>query len=351
MSRINSITICLLLFCGSAFAQSHFVALGDSRTAPSNGTEWPVQVMELSWFKDKGTMHNCAVSGSKVEDMASLYVTCVRQWRPSVTGVPAYLFMPDAGINSIHADESVATIIAQLESLWTTAKADGFIVVAGTVPPNANDAPVLQRRRQDLNEAITKSLIPYRTVPTAQQLPSGDDEEVFIDGLHQTTFGKSLIARAVNATMEGEPLIAGNDAKGGDFQAGRIGVGGKPEILLHVRGGKEELARFESVGDEAGWTTTLNYTTGASMLYGTENSQGGQIFSNSSPNAGVIGSGAGSAPLELGAAGMIKMRVRADGNVQVLGAGRGIMLKSPDGSQCKLLTIDNSGALNLGACP
>ncbi len=32
-----------------------------------------------------------------------------------------------------------------------------------------------------------------------------------------------------------------------------------------------------------------------------------------------------------------------DGDIYVSSAGRGIILKSPDGSVCKKLTIDNSG--------
>ncbi|MEO6390571.1 MAG: hypothetical protein ABIP75_01890, partial [Pyrinomonadaceae bacterium] len=39
------------------------------------------------------------------------------------------------------------------------------------------------------------------------------------------------------------------------------------------------------------------------------------------------------------------------GNILIGSPGQGIILKSPDGSTCKLLSIDNAGAMVLAAAP
>jgi len=63
----------------------------------------------------------------------------------------------------------------------------------------------------------------------------------------------------------------------------------------------------------------------------------------SEPNAGNVGIGTTAPVAKLDVAGMI--RVSGAGNVQITGAGNGIVAKSPDGTQCKTIGIDNTGSL------
>jgi hypothetical protein len=55
--------------------------------------------------------------------------------------------------------------------------------------------------------------------------------------------------------------------------------------------------------------------------------------------------------MEIAAAGEVKVRIRHDSDFEVVKPGKGVRLWSPNGSVCKLLTIDNSGTLILSTCP
>lgn len=331
---------------------------GDSRSTTyghSTGEDWPAQFVILQWASGSSvTKIICAVSGATVDDMLDQYDTCVHPSRPSVTGKDGFMFCPDCAINSLHTGESPASIMAKLETLYAKAHADGIKVIAGTVPPNANDGDVLQKNRQRLNQLIGQSLTPDWKVPLAEITPNMGDAAISSDGLHFLAMPEVLRARAVNAIMMGEPVLIADDSIQsihGTKQLGSLSIGGTATHLLDVHGA-DGMVNIQSSGNNAGWFVAQNPDDGSSAVFGIAHGASSNYpFLGNTPGAGVFGSGASGLPMEIAAAGEVMTRIRSDGNLEVVKAGKGLRLWSPNGSVCRILTIDNSGALTVSACP
>ena len=179
-----------------------FIFDGDSIStdnAGGAGLGWPVQLMASPTFSGKGTKYNFATSSSVVSGMVTRYGESVLALRPALnSGRPAYLFVL-CGTNDMRTT-TAATLISDLESYWTTAKADGFTVVAMTVMP-ANFDVLDEVKRQAVNNGIRRSNTWDYLIDASSVLPNKYDTNVYGDGLHPTAAGNRIIAREAEAVF------------------------------------------------------------------------------------------------------------------------------------------------------
>jgi len=107
-----------------------YVFDGDSRTATPG---WPEYAMTNLFFAGRASLWtNLAVSGTSIGSGTNHYATIVHALRP-MHGENAYLF--DAfGINDLLVFDAVSAFSIKT-SYWQTARADGFKVIALTIPP------------------------------------------------------------------------------------------------------------------------------------------------------------------------------------------------------------------------
>jgi len=118
-----------------------YVFEGDSMTAPGAssgslilaGEDYPAQLMTLSNFTGTGTAYNQAIGGQPISTLLTQYAAQVYPHRPAAEGVAkTYLFLWTFNNDYDSRDESA--IWSDWESYVTTARADGFTIVALTVP-------------------------------------------------------------------------------------------------------------------------------------------------------------------------------------------------------------------------
>lgn len=178
---------------------------GDSITtavspASGVGNDWPTRLMALELFSGRSlTSYNVATNSATLANITSEYNSQVYPQRPSANGGrAAYLFVW-IGANDFGTIPA-ATWLASWESYITTAKADGFIVVAFTVMRQSGSTPVAEANRQAYNFGIINSSTPDYLVDTANLLPNPYNAN-FIDGVHPTASTNRKIPRLVQSSM------------------------------------------------------------------------------------------------------------------------------------------------------
>jgi lysophospholipase L1-like esterase len=185
-------------------ASSNFVFEGDSITAGlglAAGQDWPSQAMLGTWFAGRGVKTNNAVSGNKTADIIARYPASDHPLSPAVTGNPGYFFVL-AGINDIvNTTDSAATILARLQSIWSTAAADGYKVVAATITPMQGLTAAQEATRQAINLSIRTSSSWNYLLDFDPLLPDPSDTNLYQDGLHPTAAGAVLLGRTAANLM------------------------------------------------------------------------------------------------------------------------------------------------------
>jgi hypothetical protein len=180
-----------------------FVFVGDSITAGAGGqtdTAWSTTIQTLSNFTGRGTFTNKAVSGYKKADMVADYAAEVEPLKPGA-GETVYL-LGMIGINDVASSSlttaNVATWFAELETYWTTAKADGFKIVWSTMTTRNGIEPVINT----VSRLMLASDIPDIIIDGNQLLPNAKDTRYYSgDKLHLTELGGRILAEAINDKM------------------------------------------------------------------------------------------------------------------------------------------------------
>ena len=213
-------------------SSQNYVFEGDSLTAGNAlpaGQDYPTAAMLLSWFSGHGTKYNVAIGGSKLEDLISRYTANVYPRRPTGSINYSYLFV-GIGTNNYHLIgtgsgnyASVTAFMTALEAYWAQAKADGFKVVAMTIPTDGNGAgtfDIYETYRLQINALIMASNTPDYKYDLASRFPDNYNSTFFIsDHVHLTYLSNQLWAIDLNNQM-----IAG-----GSFPAQRV-----PSILPYT---------------------------------------------------------------------------------------------------------------------
>lgn len=210
---------------------ARFVMEGDSITNPNlvanpTQTSWVPYAQTLANFEGR-TVNNVAVSGSTYTTMIARYAASVYPLRPT-GGETVYLVTM---IGSNDGGTSSATWIAALESYWTTAKADGFTVVAITTPINTANANTL-----NFAAAVRGSAVPNIIVDIGKVFRNSTDTALWlVDNLHPTALGAKLIAEEVNRTLGAKATNPGLLPM--SFASNGIGVGTMfPRAQAHLVG-------------------------------------------------------------------------------------------------------------------
>lgn len=131
-----------------------------------------------------------ALDGSTTADVVARYAASVFPRRPAAIGSSQTFLFVFIGTNDY--TQAAATTFAALEAYWTTAKADGFTVVAFTIPISFRPGNTPQ-----LNRLILKSTVPDYLVDLASLWNTEQDNTVFSDQLHPTALGHQMIARKI----------------------------------------------------------------------------------------------------------------------------------------------------------
>lgn len=186
----------------------NLIAEGDSITAqqPSPAGSYDNVLVGLSAFDGKATRHNVALNGDTLvadggnPGITSEYPSQVAIYKPSITGIPAILFVRIGSNDLINAGSgfNVTTFMANLEAYWAQAKADGFTVVAFTITPRM-DYPATEPFRLAVNKLIRKSTTWDHLIDPALMFPDWTDTDLYSDGVHPTSKANVLLAKSINA--------------------------------------------------------------------------------------------------------------------------------------------------------
>lgn len=206
-------------FGGPAAAQ-YFMFEGDSLTATdTTGDEqpdWNTRVMLLDQFAGRGTRLNLAENGGVITDIAGRYTTYAYPYRPGQNGVEqAWIFLWIGTNDAITASISeVTTVYNTWKSSWdsymTTARADGFKLVAFTI--TGRDYSTDPGDGEDGFEMVRTLMNDYIRgagrgkydvlIDVAQWMPDNTDQTFFMgDNLHMRSGGRQYVADIVNAQM------------------------------------------------------------------------------------------------------------------------------------------------------
>lgn len=131
-----------------------------------------------------------AVDGTTIAILTARYAAQVFPLRPAANGGRKTFLSVFIGTNDYQT--AAAGNFTALEAYWTQAKADGFTVIAWTIPISFRPGTTPQ-----LNQLILKSIVPDLLIDAAQLWFNETDATVFQDQLHPTTRGHAMLARMV----------------------------------------------------------------------------------------------------------------------------------------------------------
>lgn len=113
-------------------APFNVVVDGDSLSNTDAGLDWPALLMEMSQFDGAATLTNLATSGQALSHVVARYTSTVAAMAPNTTGVPGWYFVW-VGANDIVGQPDVAALNTAMDSLLTTARADGWKICLFTL--------------------------------------------------------------------------------------------------------------------------------------------------------------------------------------------------------------------------
>ena len=186
----------------------YLVAEGDSMTAsggtPGGVNAWPYLLTTSARYSPATTtLINAATSGETAATMVGQYTAQVYPYRPAAAADPSYFFLY-AGTNDLGAGTTAATIYGYLTSLWASARADGFRVVAFTISScydfNGNPGQV---QLPALNALIRSdpSLYDHLVEPDVYFPTPGDSTYYNGDGIHFNSTATAILAGHINRIL------------------------------------------------------------------------------------------------------------------------------------------------------
>ena len=154
--------------------------------------------------------------------MIGEYATQIHPLVPTKKSDDAYLFI-FAGTNDLYYGNNASTIYSNLITEWDNAKADGFKVIAFTIPPRSgvyilNSSQ--EGNRTVLNNLIidNSSLYDYLVRPDLL-FPDSTNLTYYSDGLHLTEYASNLLADYIAHNFFSNPYNILN------YKNGNIGMG------------------------------------------------------------------------------------------------------------------------------
>lgn len=175
--------------------------LGDSIVNQALPT-WPDYLATAyPYFATSTATVNYGISGERASLMVTNYATEAHVNRPTGSTDEGWFFL-HAGGNDISDGVSAATVYGYLKSLWASARADGYTVIALTVLPRASWGSGSQGIVDTLNASIVGDPTLYDYLVRADLvLPTPSNTLWYYDTTHPTVLGSQLIAAAVAAVL------------------------------------------------------------------------------------------------------------------------------------------------------
>jgi lysophospholipase L1-like esterase len=176
---------------------------GDSRSTGSGVGTWPTLLGSIKPF-DLATVTSVAVSGAKSGDRVSDFSVDVNPLAPGSDERGLYMCL--VGVNDVFqisgSVESPREIYENLVTLWTSAKALGFEVVAFTLPQHSFAAAGIteaEQRQEELNRLILADTENYDfLVPLHKLMPEETTYGIVGDNyIHFDSAGNQFIADQV----------------------------------------------------------------------------------------------------------------------------------------------------------
>ena len=183
---------------------STIVCEGDSLTDVAGPTGpsgiWPLQLLSYLPELRAASYANVATSGEKAQQMQYEYATQGHLYAPKPGQLGLFTLL--AGTNDIGAGTSGSTTFTYLQYIWAAARADGFRVMAFTVPQNASCAAsgTLEIQRQALNSLILSATSNWDYCVDIDKILTYTDMS---DNTHPTVTGNGKIAGLVAQVLQG----------------------------------------------------------------------------------------------------------------------------------------------------
>ncbi len=190
---------------------------------------WPHQFSQEPFALNHGSVINYGIAGATSATLDADYATDIHPSSPAVTGNPGFLFL-HTGANDFIAGLSLATVEANLQTLWADAHVDGWTVVQYTDLPwggfgTSEQAGLLfqaQLNQWIIGQSHTSSSATGeywdKLIDVAQPLNNPFDANMVIqsgaDNFHNTDAGNKVAADFTNQAMgvQGSQFTAINGA-------------------------------------------------------------------------------------------------------------------------------------------
>lgn len=237
-----------------------------------------------------GTMlyRNFGVIGEETPTAIALYNSKAHLIAPTGVNQSGYYFVQMC-TNDVNNGRSAADCYTNLKSLWASGRADGYKVVAFTVPPllgsndltNTSGSESHPDQRRLLNQLLmsteAKNLYDY-IIPLDRLMPDSTDLRYYLaDQIHFTATANLLIANAVTRALSPETanLYVANDVNASSSVSGMnliLNKGGN-DVIIGTSTGNTAFGNKLTVygGVEFNFSSTTNAVTHQDKLTLTSN--------------------------------------------------------------------------------
>ena len=286
----------------NTYTSIHVSYEGDSIVSQGNPT-WPNYIATYDPHLAKaGNVVNYGQSGDRMVSMVGEYATQAHLNRPTKPTDEGWFFLHGGG-NDLVDGTSGATVYGYLQSIWASARADGYKVVAMTITPRGFTAPQ-EAQRQILNNLILSDPTQYDYVIRPDVLLNDpSNANYYYDTTHPTVLGAQLIAQLVATTINAKPwalipTVAYNATSTMDLILNPTGINNKVRIGTTNRSTGDALLVTTAVGGNVQSSIAVGYTSPLPNIRGifqhagngTNGNGGLQIIAQGAAN-GANGSG------------------------------------------------------------
>jgi lysophospholipase L1-like esterase len=183
-----------VFFAATALANPVLSIEGDSHCANNgNGYEWWRAVTAAF---PGATLNDFALGGDSAASMVGEYAS--QAGAVKINPGESYFFLL-AGSNDLTGADSAAAIYQYLKTLWSSARASGYKVVAMTLFPRQSYDAGQEKKRVELNALIRANSKLYDYLaPLDRALAGGRYTTLYAsDGTHLNQAGNAILARTV----------------------------------------------------------------------------------------------------------------------------------------------------------
>jgi hypothetical protein len=189
----------------------HHVVVGDSNSSNGSGsalTSWAAYWSRLQ--TNSGVRFtNLAVGGRTAAEIDADHADDVTPISPDTLGGTGILFVA-VGVNDLGIlSSSAATVQGLLSSIWSKGRADGFRVVAFTIPKASTITAGEETARVALNTSIRAATSEWDALVDLDRIfPTyASGSPYYFDTIHFSAYGGEYISKQVKAVLDGAAIL------------------------------------------------------------------------------------------------------------------------------------------------